>query len=300
MRNEFIKVLVVFGFALTFFLSCTDNPTPDYPDIGYFISSSSRLSSSSKPSSSSSIFSSSSIASSSSSKPSSSSSMPSSSSKLSSSSAVPSSSSYLWSESPFYDGPKGTFFDRRDTLPYKWVRINNQIWMAENLKYDTTSSVYHIKDKDSTCGRLYDWATAMALDKDCNEKLCIDDIKPQYHQGMCPIGWHIPTENEWVILINNINSGNPAQLLKATSGWVKNNGDDYFDFTALPCGAYYVDESSMGFEYYGNQGIWWTRTFSESGNGKSARQYYMHSDNYKIVVQDSRKTIYYSVRCIKN
>jgi len=296
MKNECAKVLVVLGFAITFFLSCTDNPTPDYPDIGYFLSSSSARpskssSSSSIPSSSSSvpssssIFSSSSIASSSSSKPSSSSSMPSS----SSSSAVPSSSSYLWSDdSSIGQGNiiKGTFYDKRDTLPYKWVRIgsqNSQIWMAENLNYYATSSICY-NNSPQNCeiyGRLYDWNEAVS--------------------DACPKGWKLPSIDEWNLL-GSYAGGSSGINLRSTEGWTTNAispGTDLYSFNALPGGFYdNTNNTYYGGANFEEQGSYWWISSTNTGHQEAPHMAIFYNKT-ELSSGYSDKNSLLSVRCIR-
>ena len=119
--------------------------------------------------------------------------------------------------------PKGRFFDTRDFQTYKTVTIGSQIWMAENLNYETeNSSCYDSIPRNCTkYGRLYSWSAAM---------------------DACPIGWHLPTETEWVTLIETI--GDPQKSdkkLKSSIGWdvgwvsdIHRNGTDDYGFSALP------------------------------------------------------------------
>ena len=79
---------------------------------------------------------------------------------------------------------QGTFTDQRDQKIYPWVKIGNQVWMAENLafKADTGSWVFY-NDVTKDSAYFYNWATA---------------------RYVSPRGWHLPTEKEWSELTDYI------------------------------------------------------------------------------------------------
>jgi hypothetical protein len=113
-----------------------------------------------------------------------------------------------------------SFPDSRDGKAYKTIKIGNQVWLAENLSYDARGSVCYDKKPDNCqkCGRLYDWETAATV---------------------CPGGWHLPTDAEWITFEEAIDEG----------GW---DG-----FSALPCG---YRSSDGGFDYYGYFAKFWSAT----------------------------------------
>ncbi|MDP4238191.1 MAG: FISUMP domain-containing protein [Bacteroidota bacterium] len=118
----------------------------------------------------------------------------------------------------------GVFTDTRDNQQYKLIKIGNQIWMAENFRFRTDSSLIYQNDSVTnykTYGRLYTIADA---------------------NNSAPAGWHLPTVADDQILTTNIRNygftNKEATALKATTGWSTTayNGTDYFGFAALPSG----------------------------------------------------------------
>jgi uncharacterized protein (TIGR02145 family) len=180
---------------------------------------------------------------------------------------------------------------------YKTVVIGEQTWMAENLNYAASGSVCY-NNQDSNCdtyGRLYNWATAMALSSNCNSAYCSSQIGTKY-RGICPSGWHIPSDAEWSTLTDNAGSSVAGTKLKAASGCNNNgNGTDYYGFSALPGG---YGNSYGYFDGVGNYGRWWSST-ENSYSGA----YYRHM-NYDIAsvirYDDGGKSHYLSVRCVQD
>jgi uncharacterized protein (TIGR02145 family) len=247
-------------------------------------SSSSVASSSSRPSSSSS---NSGISPSSSAMPSSSSIASSnSSSSIGSSSSVngSSSSTIAFVECPAYN-PETHFCDIRDGKIYKWVKINTQNWMAENLNYavggkcGSTLSGGTVGDANTTTcdtyGRLYNWATAMAV---------------------CPFGWHLPSYAEWDALMTAVGGSSMAgRHLKATSGWNSNgNGENTYGFSALPGG--YGGSGGIFYDV-GGYGYWWSS--NEDNSGSAYYRYMYYYDGYANGGSYG-KDILFSVRCVQD
>ena len=155
----------------------------------------------------------------------------------------------------------GTFIDKRNSDNYKWVKMGDQIWMAENLNLgimidvDTEPGKNNIIEKycynndEALCdefGGLYYWEEIF------------ENSNGDKKQGICPPGWHIPSREEWNRLIHNTESlylsklGYPSNklkyetsfegkhasyALKSRSRWkVKAAGNDSFGFNVLPAG----------------------------------------------------------------
>lgn len=143
----------------------------------------------------------------------------------------------------------GTFTDSRDGQLYDWVRIGNQIWMAENLNYGSmiNSSVnqqnnniiekYCFCDDTTSCnlyGGLYQW----------NEMMNYSILEKS--QGICPTGWHIPDKADWQTLLDKIDldgfTDYEGTALKTASEWhiqddVNGNGINAYGFSVLPGGS---------------------------------------------------------------
>ncbi|MCQ2089567.1 MAG: fibrobacter succinogenes major paralogous domain-containing protein [Fibrobacter sp.] len=259
--------------------------------------------------------------------PGSSSSVASSSSSSSSSSVIQSSSSEETSvkDGSKYDASANTLTDLRDGQVYKTVTIGTQIWMAENLNYaykgvkysyssytsDSTSWCYG--NKASNCekyGRLYTWSAVMdsAAQFSVNAgtrcgygKTCTPNSP---HRGICPEGWHVPTNEEYSTLYTYIGGSSTAgSLLKSTSGWndyngMSGNGSDKYGFSVLPAGYRYNGGNYNGGNFYGEGSYAYMWSASEFNNGYACYQTFNYS--YNGVGQDGDKERGFSVRCLKD
>lgn len=133
----------------------------------------------------------------------------------------------------------GLLEDGRDGQKYKTVKIGTQTWMAENLNYNAQNS------KCTPSGCLYIWAVAMDSigEFSNNSKGCGYDYKgvgtakcsPVYPvRGICPQGWHLPTTEEFRVLIKTVGGGETPQVLQSLgiSGWPA--ATDSYGFSAVP------------------------------------------------------------------
>jgi len=169
---------------------------------------------------------------------------------------------------------------------YRTVLIGTQTWMAENLNYNASGSRCY--DNSSTnCpkyGRLYDWATAMAGSAS-------SIANPSGVQGICPSGWHIPSDDEWDVLMTEVGGSSTAgKHLKAQTGWNENgNGLDTYGFTAMPGGSNPLFPA-------GNSGVWWSSSESESLQSPLLMRY----DDEVALHMTGSGSFLFSVRCVKD
>lgn len=225
-----------------------------------------------------------------------------------------SSSSYGASSSSVYTNPNisyGSFTDSRDSKTYRTAVIGTQTWMAENLNYKTDSS-WCYGNKESNCnkyGRLYSWAAAMQISSSYNKSHWRgSDVN---YQGICPSGWHLPSDSEWTVLANYVsqtsNMGNMkenggwseiSQLLKSGDGWhdttSAGKGTNAFGFTALAAGIVnasgnFLDDSLIT--------AWWSSTEDDD---TLALDRFLFYANDSLNRGGDVKIVDLSVRCLQD
>ncbi len=220
--------------------------------------------------------------------------------EVSSSSVTEESSSSNMGSSSSSIASSGTFTDTRDAKVYKYVKIGDQIWMAENLNYETPGGSWCNEEDNSNCdlyGRLYEWVAAMRFDSSCNDSKCLSQIQAK-HRGVCPEDWHLPSREEWNALVNFVGDSAGVKL-KSTSGWDSSfdgNGTDDYGFNALPGGARRYSDNS--FENKARWGNWWAAT--EDNSFSRAGYQTMGDTNVNVDGASIDKNSGFSVRCIKN
>ncbi len=213
-----------------------------------------------------------------------------------------------------------------DGNSYKTVKIGTQIWMAENLKtihYPDKTSIPYIEDSetwanlmdnnssDAYCyynnnkdgekniyGALYTYAAAIG-------KNWIHQNKD--YQGICPDGWHLPSDDDWNTLEIYLGldpedaflayRGDYVDKLKTETGWNNDgNGNNESGLSVLPGG--YRRYDSGEFTNLGFYAHYWTRSIIDGG------YVYVRYINYypETVTRKSsnKKSNGYSVRCIKD
>lgn len=215
---------------------------------------------------------------------------------------------------------KSEFCDDRNGAIYRYTVIGGVTWMAQNLDYRVPQSFCDSvhKDSDLRCGikgRFYPWNVAMEKEWDeCGSGHRCGNRIYYPHQGVCPDGWHIPTIEEWAVLIDvmgpyDIAYWDDTVLVRG------HYGSNEFGFSAIPTGIVnvewdgdtFVRTSKFGNGNDGNSPIWtdgfdtWSST--EADADKAELFYFYANDSYSGQVhidhpysKESTRTI----RCVKN
>jgi uncharacterized protein (TIGR02145 family) len=198
-----------------------------------------------------------------------------------------------------------------DGYYYNVAWIGNQTWMAENLRVGTLlpSSApqsdnkiieYYSYNDDrnyySIYGGLYQWEEMMQYKPTDNGRVGTT-------QGVCPVGWHIPTNTEWITLQDALGGVAVAGgKLKSTDSppWQPPNSgaSDSSNFSGLPGGLYGTFfTGELIFNLIETNGVWWSSTLSQNDG---AWAYTIWSDSTYITYEVPWKKSACSVRCVKD
>ncbi|MBN3035062.1 MAG: hypothetical protein JW861_05705, partial [Bacteroidales bacterium] len=205
--------------------------------------------------------------------------------------------------------------DPRDGQSYETVIIGDQCWMAENMDIGAMIPASQVMSDNEiiekycydgdpancdTYGGLYSWAEAMLYDTLMGS------------QGICPDGWHVPTDVEWKNLEGTVDSQYPVGdpewdkipdyrgydvglLLKASTGWLNNgNGSDLFGFSVLAGGLWRPYQYLRKGEY----AYFWTST-RHTLQSRSINRQFQYSYDLSGRWDRLASQYGYSVRCIQ-
>ena len=199
---------------------------------------------------------------------------------------------------PFACGSQ--FIDSRNGVIYETVQIGSQCWMANNLNYATTNSwcYYNNLANCDTLGRLYNWTSIMNGEPSSN-------AIPSGVQGICPAGWHLPSDAEWCILTNYVDPTTDCQVtgyngtdagtkMKSISGWSSGgNGTNESGFNVPAAG-------SMGIYHFDDLHLYaytWSCTEDYPGYAWYRKLSYGLPSVGRFFIAKSRGC---SVRCLKD
>ena len=145
---------------------------------------------------------------------------------------------------------EGTMTDARDGNVYKTVKLADQVWMAENLRYlpeqhddvSDTEPRYYIwsdYDKDTQLGAealkvygaFYNWKAALQGE----EPQTSADQAPV--RGVCPEGWHVSTMQEWKAVRTAADYS--AARVKSAQYWTGSTGTNDTGLNIVPAGKFW-------------------------------------------------------------
>jgi len=212
---------------------------------------------------------------------------------------------------------------------YNTVLIGNQCWIKENLKttrYRNGNPIDYPGDDgnlwNNNASGAYSW-----YENDISWKALYGALYnwPAVNNanGLCPTGWHVPTQAEWTDLLNYVEdqgypnqednpngAGNAIKSCRQVNShlggdcttsthprWDGNSthfGLDLVGFSALPGGYRSISGS---YNRIGESGYYWSSTTYGSSN---ARDFYILNDYGMIGLGGSFKNDGNTVRCIKN
>ena len=182
---------------------------------------------------------------------------------------------------------------------YHPVAIGAQVWLKENIKalhYSDGTEIPEVAVYDNSdslgaiYGRLYTWDAAM--------KNSISGGT----QGVCPPGWHVPTDMEFTTLENFLGGYLVAggKLKDTTSGfWNPPNkgADNSSGFTALPAGEYDAYYNPHQFRLLHEYAVFWTST---QVTATKAKERFLAYDTAACLPYNWFKVMKYSVRCLRD
>lgn len=207
---------------------------------------------------------------------------------------------------------------------YNMIQIGNQCWMKENLrttKYADNTSISHGSEISTTVaywyypnntssnkptyGLLYNWPAVMHNSN-------ASSINPSGVQGICPNGWHVPSDAEWTQLTDYVSSQSQyvcgstntsiAKSLAGTTGWHGSTMDcvvgnspssnNATGFGALPAGRYDGD-----FYYFGESTGFWSTT--EIADTLAYLRLLKYNNDF-VYRGNNNKYHSYSVRCLRD
>ena len=180
---------------------------------------------------------------------------------------------------------------------YSTVQIGDQCWFAENLRTTTYLNGDAIPQNlsDGDWSSMTSGAMAFYDNFPTNSGLynffAVDDAR-----GLCPSGWHVPTDEEWTMLTDHLGGESVAgSQMKTTYGWlgVDGNGTNSSGFSCLPGGS---RGYSGAFETAGYDGIWWSS--SPDGSNAWYRGLFTYSED--VFRFSGVPHFGFSVRCVRD
>ena len=183
---------------------------------------------------------------------------------------------YITNEIANSNFEESSFLDSRDGQNYKTIKIGNDWWMAENLNYQIPDSSFCYGNKEANCetfGKLYSYNLAIKS---------------------CPQGWRLPSDEDWKMLERNIGMEEGEISKYGNRGYDESVALREFgntNFNVKLAGA-----CESGFYNLHLSAYFWTSTEIDITHA------YCREISHRLDIGrfKDNKTMYFSVRCIKN
>jgi uncharacterized protein (TIGR02145 family) len=162
--------------------------------------------------------------------------------------------------------------DSRDGKVYSWIAIGHQVWMAENLNYEIRKESICYYDYPANCikyGRLYSW---------------------QSSKDACPAGWHLPSQSEWQVLIDELGGKSKAGLKIAAENSDINPKGFSARFGGYKKGG--ISDKMNEFAY------WWA--VSDKDSDMPVAVSIKAKENSVNFIEEDLRNYYISIRCVRD
>ena len=168
------------------------------------------------------------------------------------------------------------FTDQRDGIKYKVIKIGDQVWMAQNLNYMINGNDCDGMENNIClkCGQFYNYREAMIA---------------------CPVGWHLPSDDEWILLEMAVGMANVEAMKKGWRGTPPGQA-----YLLLDGGKSELDLEICGYmvnkkQYYEKEAFYWTATLEDKDHAW-IRHFQNRASIEKLPMFEKLEM---SVRCIK-
>jgi uncharacterized protein (TIGR02145 family) len=192
---------------------------------------------------------------------------------------------------------------------YPTVINGNQEWMAANLAtthYANGDAIVEITDDAQ-------WSSATVpswcyLNNNVGNNVVFGKLYNGYamedSRNVCPTGWHVPSNDEWAVLMTTLGGANVAASAMRTTGtisegtglWPFDNviSNNVSGFSAQPAGFRNLD-GTFATQIYGT--VWWSTTLT-ANDTYYTRSVYSFSNS--VFNQDFTRPQGFSVRCLRD
>ena len=210
-------------------------------------------------------------------------------------------------------GPCGINFSMKyKGHTYALAEIDGRCWFANNLQVssyrngdfipgDVYETVWNTTEEGARA--IYGEGSSPCYSGNCDQSQALASYGQLYNyfavideRGLCPEGWHVPTDEEWYAVTDALGGEEVAGIVLkapecASPGW---NGTNTSRFTGLPGG---IRTSAGDFIYEGDFGYWWSSTAQGMNDGWRRS---LSTDGDHVGIADADQRVGQSVRCIKD